>query len=199
MTQNITIPLSDRTYRQIKRWAATRQQDVGDAIAEFLADNLPHNDALLIPPAAADAKVEQEKAAYLQLYPRLKMQYEGQYVAIHNGRLVDHDTNYGALFERIDDRYPDTFVWLTRVEDEPIRYLRQLRVRKGQTMWLSGTTGGRYEVDMYTLAVRIGQQPVQYLDVVGTENRDEVIVGRDLLNQYVVTLNAPGHTVGISL
>ena len=81
----------------------------------------------------------------------------------------------------------------------PLRYLRQLRVRKGQTMWLSGTAGGHYEVDMYTLAVRIGQQPVRYLDVVGTENRDEVIVGRDLLNQYIVTLNAPGHAVDISL
>jgi hypothetical protein len=34
--------------------------------------------------------------------------------------MVDHDEDYGALFERIDDRYPDSFVWLTRVEDEPI-------------------------------------------------------------------------------
>jgi disulfide oxidoreductase YuzD len=121
MTQNITVPLSDRAYRRIKHWAETRQQDVGDAIAEFLANNLPHNDTLVIPPAAADAKVEQEKAAYLRLYPQLKMRYKGQYVAIHNGRLVDHDTDYGTLFERIDDQYPDTFVWLTRVEDEPMR------------------------------------------------------------------------------
>ncbi len=52
---------------------------------------------------------------------------------------------------------------------------------------------------MYTLAVKIGDQPIQYLDVVGTERRDEVIVGRDLLNQYVVTLNAPGHAVDVSL
>ena len=42
------------------------------------------------------------------------------HVAIHGGRLVDHDTDYGALFERIDDRFPDRFVWLTMVEDEPI-------------------------------------------------------------------------------
>ena len=62
----------------------------------------------------------QEKAAYLRLYPELKTQYAGQYVAIHDGQLVDHDTDYGALFERIDDRFPDRFVWLTRVEDEPI-------------------------------------------------------------------------------
>ena len=121
MTQNITIPLSDHAYRRIKRWAETRQQDMGDAIAEYLVENLPHNDALVIPSAREDSKVEQEKTAYLQLYPRLKMQYPGQYVAIHNGRLVDHDTDYGSLFERIDDQYPDTFVWLTQVRDEPMR------------------------------------------------------------------------------
>lgn len=81
----------------------------------------------------------------------------------------------------------------------PLHHLRRLDVRKGQTKWLSGTAGGRYEVDMYTLAVQIGEQPAQYIDVVGIERQDEVIVGRDLLNQYVVTLNAPGHTVDISL
>ncbi len=120
MTQTITVPLSDRSYRRIKRWAEKRDQDVGDAIAEFLAQNLPDEGGLGIPPAEADPEVAQEKAAYLRLYPELKTQYAGQYVAIHDGQLVDHDTDYGALFERIDDRFPDRFVWLTRVEDEPI-------------------------------------------------------------------------------
>ena len=81
----------------------------------------------------------------------------------------------------------------------PLHHLRQLQVRKGQTKWLSGTAGGRYEVDLFTVAVQVGEQSPQYIDVVGTERRDEVIVGRDLLNQYVVTLNAPAHTVDMSL
>lgn len=81
----------------------------------------------------------------------------------------------------------------------PKYHLNHLNVRKGQTKWLVGVGGGRYEVDIYTLAVKVGNQPIQYLDVVGTEQRDEVIVGRDLLNQYVITLNAPGHTVDVTL
>ncbi len=119
MTQNITVSLTDRAYRRIKRWAESRQQNIGDAIAEYLTENLLE-DVFIVPPAGADPRVEREKAAYLRLYPQLKTQYAGQYVAIYNGQLVDHDVDYGALFERIDDRYPDTFVWLTRVEDEPI-------------------------------------------------------------------------------
>jgi len=77
-------------------------------------------ESLVVPPAEEDTQVEREKNAYLRLYPQLKKQYTGQYVAIHNSQLVDHDVDYGALFERIDDRYPDTFVWLTQVEAEPM-------------------------------------------------------------------------------
>jgi len=62
-----------------------------------------------------------------------------------------------------------------------------------------GHGGGRYEVDLYTLAVQVGEQQTHYLDVVGIENQDEIIVGRDLLNQYIVTLNAPGHSADIAL
>jgi len=89
-------------------------------VAEFLAETLPDNDTPIITQAEPDPQVKQEKAAYLRLYPQLKVQYAGQYVAIQNGQLVDYDVDYGALFERIDDRYPDTFVWLARVEEEPM-------------------------------------------------------------------------------
>lgn len=81
----------------------------------------------------------------------------------------------------------------------PLQYLRQLQARKGQRKWLSGMAGGRYEVDLYTLAVQVGEEQTHYLDVVGTEHHDEIIVGRDLLNQYIVTLNAPGNTIDMSL
>jgi predicted aspartyl protease len=80
----------------------------------------------------------------------------------------------------------------------PLRHLRQLKARKGSTGWLVGLTGGRYEVDLYTVGVQIGGQPPQYIDVVGTEGRGEAVVGRDLLNQYIVTLNAPGNSVEVS-
>lgn len=120
MTQYVNVPLPKKMYRRLKRWAETRQQDLGDAIADYLTDTLPDEGAVIVPPAKTDPEVDREKAAYLKLYPTLKKKYAGQYVAIYGGQMVDHDKDYGALFERIDDRYPDSFVWLTRVEDEPI-------------------------------------------------------------------------------
>jgi hypothetical protein len=120
MTQNVTVTLSDQAYRRIKRWAKAREMDLGDALSDFLVENLPESDMLVVPPAISDPQVEQEKMAYQQLHPQLRTRYAGQYVAIHQGQLVDYDVDYGALFERIDDAYPDTFVWLTRVEEEAI-------------------------------------------------------------------------------
>jgi hypothetical protein len=120
MTLHVNVPLSESTYKRVKRWADLRRQDVGEAIAEYLDDTLPTADKALITPAEADPAVEREKAAYIRLHPHLKSRYLGQYVAIYGGELVDHDEDNGALFERIDERYPDTFVWMTRVEEEPI-------------------------------------------------------------------------------
>jgi hypothetical protein len=123
MTQIIHVPLPEPTYRRLKKWAESRQQKVGPAIADYLTLTLPATEEVVVPSAGADPQVEQEKAAYLRLFPQLKRQYVGQYVAIYGGELVDHDEDYGTLFERIDERYPDTFVWLTRVADEPIKTL----------------------------------------------------------------------------
>lgn len=51
-------------------------------------------------------------------------------MAIYNGRLIDSDEQYGALFERIDAYYPDKFVWMTQVKDNAIEtlFVRSFRV-----------------------------------------------------------------------
>jgi hypothetical protein len=124
MTQNVNVPLSDREYQRLKRWADEQQQNLGDAIAIYLVENPPdENGELVVPPYEPDPQVEQEKVAYLRMFPMLKEKYQGQYIAIFDGELIDHDSDYGRLFERVDDNYPETFVWLTRVMDEPIETL----------------------------------------------------------------------------
>ncbi len=61
-----------------------------------------------------------EMEAYIALHPALKANYMGQHVAILDGQLIDHDSDPAALYERIAARYPDRFVWLTAVEEEPL-------------------------------------------------------------------------------
>jgi hypothetical protein len=118
MTQYVEVPLSSTTYERVQQWAKLRQQNVGEAIATIVDESLA--DSSFISPAEDDPDVEREMEAYIRLHPQLKEEYKDRYVAIYQGKLIDYDDDYGKLLERIDSRYPDVFVWVTPVEEEPI-------------------------------------------------------------------------------
>lgn len=121
---DVKVSLSQFTYERVKQWAVIQQQDVETTIAEYLDNSLPSLDTLPIPPAEPDPAVERERSAYLRLYPQLQKTHAGDHVAIYGGQLVDFDTDEAALFARIDDKYPDEFVWLARVDDPPEREIK---------------------------------------------------------------------------
>lgn len=70
-----------------------------------------------------EAVIEGEIAAFHKLHPELLKKYKGEFVAVHRHTLVDHDADKLALYQRIQDRYPDQFVLMRRVEDEPEKEL----------------------------------------------------------------------------
>ena len=73
-----------------------------------------------IPPQAPKITPDKrEKDAFLRLYPKLKKKYLGKFVAVYQEKLVDSDQDFGALFERIDTKYSDQFVWIAKVEEQP--------------------------------------------------------------------------------
>ena len=125
MTVTVTLQLDDVTWRRAHRLAQQQQQDVADALVTWLAETLPTPDSsgAMTANDSEDAAVEREMQAYLALHPHLEARYLGEYVAILDGRLIDHDADYGALFDRIDAQFPDLFVWMTQVTAEPIRTL----------------------------------------------------------------------------
>lgn len=123
MTEYVHIPLSEKRYRQLKRWAEMRQQEVGEAVADYLAATLLNRELPQVAPAGADPAVAREKAAYQQLHADLLATHLDKYVAIYGGKLIDHDSEFAALFERIDSQFADEFVLLTRVTSQPTRTL----------------------------------------------------------------------------
>ncbi len=66
-------------------------------------------------PAEQD-KLARELTAYKAMHPTLVKDYLGQYVAIHNGELVDHDLEFSDLHQRIRQRFGRQTVLLHRVE-----------------------------------------------------------------------------------
>lgn len=60
--------------------------------------------------------VAREFAAYSAMHSDLVKNYLGQYVAIHNGELVDHDLEFSDLHQRIRQRFGRQTVLVQRVE-----------------------------------------------------------------------------------
>ena len=68
-------------------------------------------------------QIEAEAEAYQKLHPALTQRYLGQYVAIHQGQIIDHDKDFQQLHARIRQRFGRRPVLLRRVEEVPEREL----------------------------------------------------------------------------
>lgn len=73
--------------------------------------------------------LDAEILQFQQLHASLMKLYLNQYVAIYQGQLVDHDGDKLALFQRIEETYPNEFVLMRPVREQPERefYFRSPR------------------------------------------------------------------------
>jgi len=78
--------------------------------------------------------IKAEAETFCSMHAELAKEYLGQYVAIHNGQVVDHDEDFQSLHNRIRQRFGCRPVLLRRVEAEPERVLvfRSPRLERGQ-------------------------------------------------------------------
>lgn len=79
----------------------------------------------------------------------------------------------------------------------PMTYLQQIGARIHDHVWLHGVTAYRTEVDLYTISLRVAGYTRHDLSVVGDPSGQDVILGRDLLNDLQVTLNGLAGVVEI--
>ena len=75
-------------------------------------------------------KIEQEQAWWLSLPLSERAKYEGEFVAVHNQTLIDHDRDEKVLYHRVRARYGKTAV-LIMSADGP-REIRILSPRLAQ-------------------------------------------------------------------
>lgn len=65
--------------------------------------------------------MQAEIEAFTELHSTLWQNYPNQYVAIYQGKLIDHDPNKLSLFERIEKSHPNEFVLMRPVQQQPTR------------------------------------------------------------------------------
>jgi len=66
------------------------------------------------------AKLDKEISAYEAMHAELRLKYLGQWVAMHDQELVDHDPDGSALYQRIRAKYGKTSVLIRQVMQQPI-------------------------------------------------------------------------------
>ena len=62
---------------------------------------------------------------------------------------------------------------------------------------MRGVTGVAQMVDLYAVTIELGSQIVPAIWAIATLD-NEVILGRDVLNQLVITLNGPAEVTEVS-
>ncbi|MBU0510463.1 MAG: protease [Chloroflexi bacterium] len=80
----------------------------------------------------------------------------------------------------------------------PLRYLKKIKSRKVGQANLRGITGIRCPVDIYEVVIQLGPYDIPKLRVIADRHNQEMILGRDALNQMIVTLNGLASVVEIS-
>ncbi len=66
------------------------------------------------------------------------------------------------------------------------------------TRWARNISGVRYRVAMYIVTLSIGTLTFPDIEVIANQQTDEIVIGRDILNQLIVTLNGPIERVVIT-
>lgn len=120
MSKQLILNLPDNLYERVQQVAQAERDDAMNVVLRVLDEALPHThpDESKHDWSEPDEAVEREMEAYITLHPMLKAKYFGKHVAIYGGKLIDFDENPDALYARIDEKYPDEFVWLSKVEEE---------------------------------------------------------------------------------
>jgi hypothetical protein len=81
----------------------------------------------------------------------------------------------------------------------PASMLRSIGARETDQRWVRDLSGIRYPVEMYTVQIAIGSLVLPGMEVVGRERTNEIIIGRDVLNQMVVTMNDLAHVTELEV
>ena len=113
MSSGMTLTIPQQLYERVQHIAQEQQRNIDEVAREALEQVISHWEV-----SPVSQEKEQEKEAFRQLHAALLEKYAGEYVAISDKKLVDHDVDRAALFARIEKQYPNQFVLIRPVRQE---------------------------------------------------------------------------------
>lgn len=92
----LTITVNPNLQTKLEQVAQTTGQSIDEIVGQALAQHLEQ---------WAEEQLEAEIKAFEQMHSHLKEQYLGQFVAIHQGQVVDVDADLEPLYLRLQTRF----------------------------------------------------------------------------------------------
>ncbi len=80
----------------------------------------------------------------------------------------------------------------------PIKVIQDLNLFPVRKAMMRGVSGVGHSVDIYLVSMRIGPIAVNGIRVIGDRQGNELIIGRDVLNQLIVTLNGLAGEISVT-
>jgi hypothetical protein len=142
MSKQLTIEIPENIYQQVEKTARATNRRVAEVITDTLAESFLYQNPPLdreiesdeqpYPPRVHIEAMDKEIEAYKKMHSQLWKEYPHQFVAIHQGKLIDHDKEFAALVERVQDKYPypEHIVLMREVQSDPdpVLYFRSPRL-----------------------------------------------------------------------
>ena len=106
-----TIPIRADLIQSVEKLAQEQGTNAESLLNEWIQRQLA---------LARERRIREEAARYRAQHSALLPIYGGQYIAMRNGEVIDHDTELGVLYQRVRERYGDEPVLMTPVTPEPM-------------------------------------------------------------------------------
>lgn len=133
----LELSFNSSLYAALEQEARQRNQSVETlvetAVTHFLTASEMSEPANQLTPttigAARRAKIHTEAKAWRSLPEAERSRYQGQFVAVHEGRVIDHDADRLQLYRRVREQLGDMPVLITPADAPHPREFRLLSPR----------------------------------------------------------------------
>ena len=103
-----TVAIEPTLYQRVEQAALESQVSTGEMLTQALRRYLWELDR---------RKITEESKVYRRRHAELKERYLGQYIAMHEGQVVDHDPDFQTLRQRVRQQFGRTAVMIALVEE----------------------------------------------------------------------------------
>ena len=133
----LTVELDEQTMQRLRHAASLRQESltqVAQAVLHTYAERVDNGIEYAADIEATHARIRKEAAVWRTLPESERRQYSADFVAVFQGRVIDHDADRVSLLRRVRAMVGDEPVLTTPADAEAPREFRLIGLRRNANL-----------------------------------------------------------------